>query len=334
MPVLTRQDSIAGRHDAPSEKSITAMTENRPPQNSPMPPLTILFTVFLCALFGANAVAIKVTMAGIGPLTMAAMRFSMAAVAISLWAHFTGRSRPLQPGQWHHLLFIAVLFTAQLTLFYLGLSKTHASRGTLLANLQPFFTLFLAHFFIANDRITARKLIGLALGFGGVACVYWEQHGGGGQLRTGDLLITCAAFMWAANGVYVKRIIDDFEPHQVILYPMIVAVPCFLAGAVIWDGEMVFNITPTVVLALLYQGLVTAAFGFGAWNQLLQRYGAVALHSFIFIMPVSGVILGGALLSEPITLKILLALLLICLGLLVIHLHTKRPAAPILLYRG
>lgn len=115
---------------------------------------------------------------------------------------------------------------------------------------------------------------------------------------------------------------------------MIVAVPCFLAGAVIWDGEMVFNITPTVVLALLYQGLVTAAFGFVAWNQLLQRYGAVALHSFIFIMPVSGVILGGALLSEPITLKILLALLLICLGLLVIHLHAKRPAAPILLYRG
>ena len=42
-------------------------------------------------------------------------------------------------------------------------------------------------------------------------------------------------------------------------------------GGAIWDGQMVFNITPTVLLALLYQGLVTAAFGFVAWNQLLQR---------------------------------------------------------------
>jgi drug/metabolite transporter (DMT)-like permease len=310
------------------------MTENSLPRNNPMPPLTILFTVFLCGLFGANAVAIKIAMAGIGPLTMAAMRFTMAAVAISLWAHFTGRSRPLQPGQWRHLVLIAVLFTAQLTLFYLGLSKTHASRGTLLANLQPFFTLFLAHFFIANDRITARKMIGLALGFSGVACVYWEQHGGGGQLRLGDLLITCAAFLWAANGVYVKRVIDSFQPHQVILYPMFIAVPCFLAMGIILDDGLIFNFTLTVGLALLYQGLVTAAFAFVAWNTLLQRYGAVALHSFIFIMPVSGVILGGALLDEPITAKILMALLLICLGLLVIHLHTKKPAAPILLYRG
>ncbi|MGD9012659.1 MAG: DMT family transporter, partial [Desulfobacterales bacterium] len=83
--------------------------------------------------------------------------------------------------------------------------------------------------------------------------------------------------------------------------------------------------------ALLYQSLVTAAFGFVAWNTLLQKYGAVALHSFIFIMPISGVSLGGLVLGEPITVKILIALALIVAGILIVHLKPRKaePVYPI-----
>ncbi|MGD8669395.1 MAG: DMT family transporter, partial [Desulfobacterales bacterium] len=83
--------------------------------------------------------------------------------------------------------------------------------------------------------------------------------------------------------------------------------------------------------ALLYQSLVTAAFGFVAWNTLLQKYGAVALHSFIFIMPISGVALGGLVLGEPITVKILIALALIVAGILIVHLKPRKaePVYPI-----
>jgi len=64
---------------------------------------------------------------------------------------------------------------------------------------------------------------------------------------------------------------------------------------------------------------------------LLQKYGAVALHSFIFIMPVSGVVLGGLMLGEPITANILIALLLIVSGILLIHFKQKKavPLFPI-----
>jgi drug/metabolite transporter (DMT)-like permease len=76
---------------------------------------------------------------------------------------------------------------------------------------------------------------------------------------------------------------------------------------------------------------VTAAFGFVTWNTLLQKYGAVALHSFIFIMPISGVVLGGLLLGEPITVKILTALALIVAGILIVHLKPRKaePVYPI-----
>jgi drug/metabolite transporter (DMT)-like permease len=76
---------------------------------------------------------------------------------------------------------------------------------------------------------------------------------------------------------------------------------------------------------MVYQSLVTASFGFVIWNSLLQRYGAVALHSFIFIMPITGVLLGGLILGEPITLNILVAMLLIVAGIMVTHIKQKKP---------
>ncbi|MCK4795543.1 MAG: EamA family transporter, partial [Desulfobacteraceae bacterium] len=100
--------------------------------------------------------------------------------------------------------------------------------------------------------------------------------------------------------------------------------PFFFLGGFMYDGIMIAHVNLKVVASLLYQSLVTASFGFVAWTSLLQKYGAVALHSFIFLMPIAGVLLGGLVLREPITLNILLALLLIVSGILVVNIKTSK----------
>jgi drug/metabolite transporter (DMT)-like permease len=97
---------------------------------------------------------------------------------------------------------------------------------------------------------------------------------------------------------------------------------------------MVFHPDTRVLGALLYQSVVTAAFGFLAWIHLLQHYGTVALHSFVFIMPIAGVALGGMVLKEPITWKILLALAFIVAGILIIHFKPEKRIMPITFYKG
>jgi len=298
---------------------------NHTPQNQELPFLTSIFTVFLCALFGANAVAIKISLSGLGVFTTAGLRFSMASVAVFIWARITGRSFHIKKGQIHQLLIISMMFTVQLSLFYLGISKSNASRATLMVNLQPFFTLFLAHFFIPGDRITKRKTLGIMLGFAGVAFVFMEKKGVTADLQVGDLIILFAAFLWACNAVYTKRIIHAFKPFHMVLYPMIFSVPFFFLEGFVWDSTMIAHVNAKVFCALLYQGLVTASFCFVAWITLLQKYGAVALHSFIFIMPISGVLLGGLVLGEPITVNIIIALLLIVSGILLVNFKQKKP---------
>ena len=294
-------------------------------QNKDFSLLAAAFTVFICMLFGANAVAIKISLEGIGVFTTAGLRFGIASITIFLWAKITGRSFKIKKEQFLQLFVISIIFTIQLSLFYLGLSKSNASRGTLLVNFQPFFTLFLAHFFIPGDRITKRKIMGILMGFAGVAFVFLEKKGVTSDFNTGDMMILLAAFLWACNAVYTKRIISAFQPFQIALFPMIFSVPLFFLGGVLWDHHMIAFVDAKIIGAMVYQSLVTASFGFVVWNSLLKKYGAVALHSFIFIMPITGVLLGGLILGEPITINILVAMLLIVAGMLIIHFKQKKP---------
>ena len=304
------------------------------PTNNELSFFACIYSVFLCIIFGSNAVAIKISLDGLGVFTTAGFRFTIASIAVFLWAKTSGLSFKIRDGQLYQLFVITMIFTVQLSLFYLGLSKTNASRGTLVVNILPFFVLFLAHFFIPGDRITIRKITGMVIGFTGVAFVVFEKQSITAGFQIGDLIILAAAFLWACNIVYVKRIIDAFEAFHIVLYPMIFSVPFFFIEAFLWDTSMIAYVDLKILGSLLYQSLVTASFGFVAWNMMLKKYGATALHSFVFMMPVAGVVLGGIVLNEPITLNIIIALILVVSGIIIVNFKPKKPTTIFPLGRG
>ncbi len=284
----------------------------------------VLALAGLCVLFGANSVAIKLSLEGLGPFTVAGIRFGIASVAIALWARATRRPFRVSGRQRLHLLVLSVIFLVQLSLFYHGLSLTYASRGILIVNFQPFVVLLLAHFFIPGDRISKRKIVGLTLGFAGVLCVLLDNSTLAAQLKTGDGIVLAATVLWGINTVYVKTVISEFRAFQVVLYPMILSVPFFLLAGGLWDPPAVGAIGRAVILSLVYQSLVTAAFGFVAWSYFLKIYGAVTTQSYTFIMPISGVCMGWLILGEPLSGNILLSLALIGTGIAVVNFRRKQ----------
>jgi len=289
-----------------------------------LPVMGFFFSAFLSFLFGANAIAIKISLTGLGTFSTAGIRFGIAAITILVWALATHQPIAIRKGQIHQLAILSMIFFVQLSLFYAGLNKTYASRGTLLANMQPFFVLILAHFFIPGDQITRKKLVGMLLAFAGVAFVLLQRQGVSSELKTGDLIVLGAAFLWACNGVYTKRVLVGLQPYQVVLYPMMIASPLLFAEAWLAGETLPLQTDTRVVLSVMYQAFVTASFGFVAWNTMLKKYGAVAMHSFIFIMPVAGVLLGNVMLGEPITLNLLVALCLIVTGIVIVNVRTKK----------
>ncbi|WP_155311779.1 DMT family transporter [Desulfosarcina ovata] len=292
------------------------------------------FIVLLTVIFGGNAVAIKLTLTGMGPLTTAGLRFALAAIAIALWALATGRSFRIRPGQSFQLIIVSSGFTLQLCLFYLGLDRTFASRGILISNLLPFFVLFLSHRFIPDEKITWQKMAGIGMGFCGVAFMFLGHTGAYGAFHSGDPIVLAAVIVWSCNVVYTKRIISAYAPFHLVLYPMMVSVPVFLCAGVLSGEMMVFDLNATVLGAYAYQSLISAAFGFVAWSTMLQRYGASTLHSFVFIMPIAGVVFSALILQEPITPNIVVALILIAGGILMVQRSPKKAVFSFSLTRG
>lgn len=288
-----------------------------------------MFAVLLCIIFGGNFVAIKVGLTGIGTFTLAALRFTIASICIALWAKITGQSFSLKKGQLLYIVILTATFFVQLSLFYIGMSKTNATHATLVSNFVPFFILILSHFFIPDDKITIKKFLGILLGFLAIVLLFFEKETGASSLKAGDLIILTVTFIWACNTVFIKRIINDFNPFQLVLYPMLFSLPLFFTEAFLLDERMLFDLNPKVIGALLYQAIMTASFGFVAWNYLLKNHGASSLHSFIFIVPIAGVVFGGFLLYEPITYHIIFALVLIASGILAVNYKSvKIPVFP------
>ena len=283
----------------------------------------VVFTVFLCVLFGANAVAIKISLNGLGVFTTAGLRFGIAAVVILLWAKLTGKPVKLSNHQLRLMLILGVIFYIQLSLFYLGLSRTTASHGTLIANILPFVVLILAHFFIKEERISTKKVVGLILGFGGVLLLFGEAGQMEQEIMQGDLFVLAAVMIWGGNAIYTKRIIGSFHPIQITLYPLAVAAPLFLVTALFLDQEMVRYVDASILGSMAYQTFVTASFGLIGWMMMIKRYGATTLHSFIFIMPISGVFFGVLMLGEPLTKNLIGSILLVTVGLIVVNRSPK-----------
>ncbi len=298
------------------------------PTNQNLSFFSAICAIFVSALFGGNAVAIKLTLTGIGVFTSAGLRFSIASAAIIVWALATGRPLKVKKGQLVHLLLLSGIFVIQISMYFTGISKINASRGILLINIQPFLVLFMAHYFIPGDRITGRKVLGIVLGFIGVAFVFIGKNGILAGFQPGDLYVLTAASLWAISVVYIKKVIAVISSYMIVLYSMLFSIPLFFLEGFLFDNAMITHIDATIVMSLLYLSLVTASACFVIWNFMLSKFGAVALNSFVFIMPVSGVLAGGLILGEPITYNLILSLVFIVLGILALHFRLSKKGPP------
>ena len=299
--------------------------DSKPLSHENLSTSAVLSATALAFFFGANAVAIKISLSGLGELTTAGLRFGLAALVISCWTKLRRRKILVPKRQFLPLLKLSIIFLVQLSLLYVGLGKTNASRTTLIINFTPFITLILAHFFIPGDQLTKRKIMGMVLGFSGLVILFLKNDELASSLRRGDLMILVAAIIWAGNTVYTKHVLEGIDPVTVTLYPMIFSFPFFLIGGYFWDEKMISQLNPEIIGAFLYQAFVTASFGFVIWNAMIKRYGATSIHSFIFIMPITGVLLGVLLLGEPMTFNILTAVVLVAAGILIIHYKPQKP---------
>lgn len=266
----------------------------------------------------------KIALAGVSPLTMAAVRFSLGAFVIFLWMLFIGTAiRATRAEAVDHAI-NGALFSIQISLFYLGTHLTSASHAVILINSNVVFLAVLAHFLIPGDRLNPVKSLGLLLAFLGAASLFLEPSAPGSPTSlSGDLLVIGSALCLGVKTIFVKKLTERIPPPKIVLWQMLIGVPVFAAAAVCFEAVRLDVHSPRVLPALLYQGVVVAGFCFVAATHLLKRYPPTAISVFFFVIPVSGVALSHFILGEPLTRMVLAATTLVAVGIVLVNRREK-----------
>lgn len=283
-------------------------------------PIVILLLVAIT--WGGNMAFIKFAAQDIAPMFMAGLRSLVATVIIFFWMKFRGiRLFPSRIIILHGIV-IGMLFGAEFALIYVGLQFTFASRTYILVYSAPFFVALGAHFFLRGDRLTRWKAAGLIVAFTGVAILFMRGIGSF-SYRTlpGDLMALIAGAFWGATTVYIKRYLADHTvPLQTLFYQVFFSIPLLFGLSFLTEAPIISGFSALTGISLVYQCIIVASVSFIFWFELIHRYPVSLLHAFTFFVPVFGVFLSGVLmLGETITLRLIIALCLVGLGMMLVN---------------
>ncbi|MEE4355316.1 MAG: DMT family transporter [Desulfococcaceae bacterium] len=274
-----------------------------------------LILVFLCFLWGANAVSIRISNQGMPPLMSAALRSLISGTLVWIYARMKGRCVAFPPGQTRHALAIGILFGTEFLFMYWGLAFTPASRSAIFLYTHPFWVALGAHFLLKGDRLTPSRIFGLILAFSGLLAVFQARSP---ELppfyRLGDLMILAAALLWAASTLYIKRMTEktQLDHFQTLFAQLICSFPVLALGSLVFEMPAEPHLSPAILISLFFQIVVVAFASYLVWFRLVHRYSVSRLASYTFLAPFFGVILGGLILNEPLGLAVWTGL--VCVG--------------------
>lgn len=281
-----------------------------------------LIMVALCFLWGAQSVSIKFSNEGVPPLMAATFRSVVAATLVWAYARIKNRGVTFPQGQSRHAMIVGLLFGLEFLFLYWSLVYTPVSRSLIFMYTHPFWVALGAHFFLKNDRLTTSKIFGLLLAFCGVVAVFQARSPALPPLHmVGDIMAILAAIFWAATTLYVKHIVGkvELDHFQTLFAQLFYSIPVLALCSVLFDFPAKLDFTPVVVAALFYQSVIVAFGSYLVWFWLIGRHTVSRLAAFTSMAPVFGVVLGGLLLKEPLTLLVWLGLACVAGGVYIVN---------------
>lgn len=220
------------------------------------------------------------------------------------------------------LLLLALVMTyLQYLFYYIGLANTSGVKGAILNASGTFFTMILAHFFCAGDRLNGRKAAGCLLGFAGVVLIHLGGEMGGFALRgEGFMLIAAACF--SSGSLISKRVSGELSPMVVTGFHLLVGGTGLIGTGLAMGGRLT-NWSAAGVAVLGYLACLSAG-AFTLWTLLFKRWQASRVSVYSLMIPVFGSLMSALVLREPLfRLQNLLALALVCGGIAVVNLEKK-----------
>ncbi|OGB97556.1 hypothetical protein A3F06_03430 [candidate division TM6 bacterium RIFCSPHIGHO2_12_FULL_36_22] len=227
-------------------------------------------------------------------------------------------------------LAIATFFTT----FFPALCKAYALKHTLsskvalIGSLDPFITAIYVYF-IFGEKLTRNKLFGILLGFtGSIILVYYHS----GQTQNIEFfgflsLAELAAFGSVAlsrfGWIYVQKLLrtKQFTPMEVTAVTMLIGgILALFTAIVLGEGtHATLQLTPTIIMLLIYTICIGNVIGYNLYARLLKHYSSTFVALSGFSLPFFVYLYGWLIIGEPLYISFFISAAITFLGLLVFY---------------
>ncbi len=279
--------------------------------------------IAVCVIWGTTYLAIKVALETIPPFLMGGIRYLIAGTVLG--GILVARGEKLPPlAEWGSLAWLGFLMIG------LGNGGVNWAEQYLASGItavviatSPFWMVAIDAMLPGGEKFSARKILGLSIGFGGIVLLVWPDitlaGADGRMVLLGILSLQIACAGWAVASSYTKR---HAMSRNVLA---IAAVQMFFGGLFMTivgtvSGEWsAISFNPRTTSALLYLVVAGSLIAFAAYSYALRHLPITTVSLYTYVNPVIAVALGTLLLGEPFRLSMVVAAGIIVVGIVVVR---------------
>ena len=272
--------------------------------------------IALAAIWGASFLFMRIGVPEFGPLTLTALRVGIATLCLLplvLWQRQLGTMRT----HWKAIAIVGLFNSAlPFVLFSIAALAINAGLASIFNATAPLWGALIAWLWL-HDKLSASRVLGLAIGFIGVVFLAWDkasfkpgEHGVSAGLAIGACLVATLCYGFAAN--YTKRRLTGVPPLAIaagsqaaaataLLLPGLWFAPQTMPSATSWSSVVVLAVLCTAVAYLLF-------------FRLIANLGAPRAITVTYLIPVFAVLWGALWLHEEITLSMAAGCAVILVG--------------------
>ncbi|MDC0417392.1 DMT family transporter [Candidatus Pelagibacter sp.] len=272
--------------------------------------LTVLALIWASAFFN-----IKIATYSFGPITIAFLRVFFGALPVLLLCYFKKIKVEAFSKDWHWFAMIGFInLVAPFFLIAYGVKSVQSNLAAILMSSTVLSSTVLGHFYTKNERFDLTRTIGVLIGFSGIIYLFSDNLLITENNFISALLILLGATCYVVGGLLTLKISKKKNENvtgSILIWATIILIP--LVSLI----EQPWNSTPRLdsTISVIYLGLVSTGVAWLLRFKILTTNGLIFQSQVSYLIPIFGVILGYIFLDEIITIKVLVSLFAVIIGI-------------------
>ena len=272
--------------------------------------LTILALIWASAFFN-----IKIATYSFGPVTIAFLRVFFGAFPVLFLCYVKKIKIEAFSKDWHWFAMIGFInLVAPFFLIAYGVKSVQSNLAAILMSTTPLSSTVLGHLYTKNEKFNLIKTIGVLIGFFGIIFLFFDNILINENNFISALLILLGSTCYVVGGVLTLKISKKKNENvtgSILIWAIIILIP--LVSFMEQPWQTIPRIDSTI--SVIYLGIVATGFAWLLRFKILKKNGLIFQSQVSYLIPIFGTILSYIFLKELITIKVLISLVAVSVGI-------------------